>query len=287
MRIVIVDSTDARRRSLERTLRAMNMDLTLFESMQDADGRIRRVAELVPDLLLLHLSDQMIGAAPTVEYLESALSDSKAAIVVCYSGGGVESNRVDQTVTMERRDYRGVRWTLHGEASRRVLAVWSAVNRAEDLPLRDIVEAVTEGVGRLADFIERPRSLRILPALVILCQGYVAAQFVAMGNDSAGQLPADTWSSVRRAAGLTDGLRETLRRERKSEARSLGLRDWRMVLGDITPESELFNTELRDRPASNLVGLVKKINASQEPTLTDVANAYLDLVGLLRGDAAS
>ncbi len=286
MRIVIVDSTDARRASLERTLRAMNMELTLFESIQGEDGAMRRDEGLAADLLLLHLSDQMIGATPTVEYLQAALSDSTAAIAVCYSGGGVEAKRVDQTMTMERRDYRGVRWTLHGEVSRRVLTVWSPIDRAQDLPLRDVVEAVSrgEGVSRVAEFIELRRSPMMLAALAILCQGYFAAQSVSTGNDAAGQLPADIWSSVRREAGLTDSFLEILRTKLKAEAPSLGVRDWQIILGDTTPESEVLNSELRGRPAKNLVSLIRKMNASQEPTVPDVASAYLDLVGLLRGD---
>lgn len=174
--------------------------------------------------------------------------------------------------------------------------VTSAQDAISEREAREILEWIEWGADRdnRPLLLRQAQSLRMLPALAILCQGYVAKHFLSRGMDAGPDVGGDVWRNVLRNAGFVreddregESFREIIRARAGSETRSLDLRDWQAILGEITPAAEMFQDELRKRTAPGLVDLIEKVNASQEPALSDVVNAYLDLVELLRGDGSS
>ncbi len=185
IKIRLIDSDNIRRRKIHEEIRPFNEfpeEEASFQDIWDPDDetQIRNEAESEPGLFLLHINDQEDEsdsgtAEPFDEYLKHINKDLHNALIVLYSGGGIDVK--EQTANHITVTQAGKEWDFDVTNGEQFCIIRCSINSASELKIVPALEKYTAD-GTKEEFFNIllgvEDSLEYLPALAILCQGYLA-----------------------------------------------------------------------------------------------------------------
>ncbi|MBD2179293.1 hypothetical protein H6F42_20425 [Pseudanabaena sp. FACHB-1998] len=150
----------------------------LASSWQDVDKtRLVDESSTCPNIFFIHISDQILGIdTPYVEFFNYIVETLPSSLVVIYSGGTLIKTETDEGFELNV-DRSSTIWNLKLEQQTisNFCVIQYPVSNGNEMNLEMALEAYTLGNNKEEFFqILQGEKLEILPALSILCQGYLA-----------------------------------------------------------------------------------------------------------------
>jgi hypothetical protein len=239
LKIRVIDSTSDRRESIKTAIRQWNRfeeGEDCFESVFDQGGiRIEDAAK--PEIVLLHLRDQIDRDGKSRGYVEAISKLPSEPIIVIYSGGEIIVEEHSSThIRLSQESEPRKTWDFEIENVSNTCVVSRRVSSAEDLNIGPAIEKyiITRNKDEFFQSLSNPYSApEYLSAVFVLCQGYLIAHYLSHEHRS-----PSVSSAMSKLVNLEDeGLKDLINQAHQNRSETENTKWWGGVFG-LFPEGE-------------------------------------------------